>query len=380
MLDGMPVIRAFNNQKKEEEKFEEANSKIMKTNMFTARAMSTLMPLIMLVMNSATILIVWVGGHQIDSGSLQVGDMMAFMQYSMQIIMAFMMITMISIMIPRASVAAGRVSEILHTKPSIEDPQAPKHLADDQRGRIEFRNVSFRYPGAEEDVLKNITFTAEPGQTTAFIGSTGSGKSTIINLVPRFYDVTQGAIYVDGVNVKDVTQHELRDHIGYVPQKGTLFTGTIESNLRYAKEDATEEELAKAAEIAQALEFIEEKPERYETAITQGGTNVSGGQRQRINIARALSMDIKLLVCDEPVSALDVSVQAQVLNLLKKLKDELGLTYIFISHDLSVVKYISDRIIIMYLGRIMEIGDAKEISGTPLYERIILSNSSGKSI
>ena len=376
MLDGMPVIRAFNNQKKEEEKFEEANSKIMKTNMFTARAMSTLMPLIMLVMNSATILIVWVGGHQIDSGSLQVGDMMAFMQYSMQIIMAFMMITMISIMIPRASVAAGRVSEILHTKPSIEDPQAPKHLADDQRGRIEFRNVSFRYPGAEEDVLKNITFTAEPGQTTAFIGSTGSGKSTIINLVPRFYDVTQGAIYVDGVNVKDVTQHELRDHIGYVPQKGTLFTGTIESNLRYAKEDATEEELAKAAEIAQALEFIEEKPERYETAITQGGTNVSGGQRQRLSIARALVKKPEIYIFDDTFSALDFKTDAKLRKALNILCQETKSTVLLVEQRISSIMH-AERIVVLDKGEVVGIGNHEELmKSCEVYQEIAYSQLS----
>ena len=376
MLDGMPVIRAFNNQKKEEEKFEEANSKIMKTNMFTARAMSTLMPLIMLVMNSATILIVWVGGHQIDSGSLQVGDMMAFMQYSMQIIMAFMMITMISIMIPRASVAAGRVSEILHTKPSIEDPQAPKHLADDQRGRIEFRNVSFRYPGAEEDVLKNISFTAEPGQTTAFIGSTGSGKSTIINLVPRFYDVTQGAIYVDGVNVKDVTQHELRDHIGYVPQKGTLFTGTIESNLRYAKEDATEEELAKAAEIAQALEFIEEKPERYETAITQGGTNVSGGQRQRLSIARALVKKPEIYIFDDTFSALDFKTDAKLRKALNILCQETKSTVLLVAQRISSIMH-AERIVVLDKGEVVGIGNHEELmKSCEVYQEIAYSQLS----
>ena len=376
MLDGMPVIRAFNNQKKEEEKFEEANSKIMKTNMFTARAMSTLMPLIMLVMNSATILIVWVGGHQIDSGSLQVGDMMAFMQYSMQIIMAFMMITMISIMIPRASVAAGRVSEILHTKPSIEDPQAPKHLADDQRGRIEFRNVSFRYPGAEEDVLKNITFTAEPGQTTAFIGSTGSGKSTIINLVPRIYDVTQGAIYVDGVNVKDVTQHELRDHIGYVPQKGTLFTGTIESNLRYAKEDATEEELAKAAEIAQALEFIEEKPERYETAITQGGTNVSGGQRQRLSIARALVKKPEIYIFDDTFSALDFKTDAKLRKALNILCQETKSTVLLVAQRISSIMH-AERIVVLDKGEVVGIGNHEELmKSCEVYQEIAYSQLS----
>ncbi len=314
MLDGMSVIRAFNNEAKEQEKFEDANAKIMKTNLFTARAMSTLMPLVMLVMNSATILIVWVGSHQIDAGTLQIGDMMAFMQYAMQIIMAFMMITMISIMIPRASVAAGRIYEVLQTVPSIQDCKNPVHLKEEERGRIEFRNVSFHYPEAEEDILKNISFVAEPGQTTAFIGSTGSGKSTLMNLVPRFYDVSEGEIFVDGINIKKTSQHELRDRIGYVPQKGMLFSGTIASNLRYGKEEASLSDLEEAAQIAQALEFIEEKKNKFDSVITQQGTNVSGGQRQRLSIARALVKKPEIYIFDDTFSALDFKTDAKLTN------------------------------------------------------------------
>ena len=288
ILDGMPVIRAFNNQKCESEKFAKANGDILKTNLFTTRAMACLMPLVMLIMNCASILIVWIGSHQIDSGALQVGDMMAFIQYAIQIIMAFMMITMISIMLPRASAAAQRAMEVLHTEPSICDPLTAEHFDEAKRGCIEFHHVSFRYPGAEEDVLHDISFTAQPGETTAFIGSTGSGKSTIINLVPRFFDVTEGSILVDGVDVRRVSQHDLREKIGYVPQKGSLFTGTIASNLQYANEDATTADMEEAASIAQALDFIDEKQERFDAPIAQGGTNVSGGQRQRLSIARAL--------------------------------------------------------------------------------------------
>ena len=257
ILDGMPVIRAFNNQKCESEKFAKANGDILKTNLFTTRAMACLMPLVMLIMNCASILIVWIGSHQIDSGALQVGDMMAFIQYAIQIIMAFMMITMISIMLPRASAAAQRAMEVLHTEPSICDPLTAEHFDEAKHGCIEFHHVSFRYPGAEEDVLHDISFTAQPGETTAFIGSTGSGKSTIINLVPRFFDVTEGSILVDGVDVRRVSQHDLREKIGYVPQKGSLFTGTIASNMQYAKEDATTADMEEAASIAQALDFID---------------------------------------------------------------------------------------------------------------------------
>ena len=287
-LEGMPVIRAFNTQVHEEKKFDDVNQKVLKTNLFINRAMSFMMPAMMFIMNGASLLIVWVGGHQIASGNIQIGDMLAFIQYSMQIIMAFLMIAMIAVMLPRASVSAKRIYDVLSCDNMIKDPKNAKHFDSSQKGYIDFEHVSFRYPGAEEDVLHDISFTAKPGETTAFIGSTGSGKSTIINLVPRFFDVTDGRILVDGVDIRDVTQHELRDKIGYVPQKGVLFSGDIESNLRYAKQDATKEDLQMASDVAQATEFIDSKPEGFATPIAQGGTNVSGGQKQRLSIARAL--------------------------------------------------------------------------------------------
>ena len=360
ILDGMPVIRAFNNQACEQEKFDESNKKIMKTNMFTARAMSCLMPIIMLIMNCATILIVWVGGHAMDAGTLQIGNLMAFMQYSMQIIMAFMMITMISIMLPRASVAANRIHEVLTTKPSINDPETSVEVHDSMRGTIEFKHVDFRYPGAEDDVLKNISFKAEPGETTAFIGSTGSGKSTIINLVPRFFDVTGGEILVDGVNIKDMTQYELRARIGYVPQKGTLFTGTIASNLLYAKEDATQEELEKAAEIAQALDFIDEKPERFDTAITQGGTNVSGGQRQRLSIARALVKRPEIFIFDDTFSALDFKTDAKLRKALNELCAETKSTVLLVAQRISSIMH-AEKIVVLDKGSVVGIGTHEEL-------------------
>lgn len=376
MLDGMSVIRAFNNEAKEEEKFEEANAKIMKTNLFTARAMSTLMPLVMLVMNSATILIVWVGSHQIDGGTLQIGDMMAFMQYAMQIIMAFMMITMISIMIPRASVAASRIHEVLQTVPSIQDCNNPIHLKERERGRIEFRNVSFHYPEAEEDILKNISFVAEPGQTTAFIGSTGSGKSTLINLVPRFYDVSEGEILVDGVNIKKTSQHELRDHIGYVPQKGMLFSGTIASNLRYGKEEASLSDLKEAARIAQSLDFIEEKKKQFDSAITQQGTNVSGGQRQRLSIARALVKKPEIYIFDDTFSALDFKTDAKLRKALHELCVETKSTVLLVAQRISTIMH-AEKIIVLDEGSIAGIGTHEELMKTcKVYQEIAYSQLS----
>ena len=376
MLDGLSVIRAFNNQDREKEKFETANSNIMKTNLFTARAMSTLMPLIMLVMNSATILIVWVGAHQIDQGVLQIGDMMAFMQYAMQIIMAFMMITMISIMIPRASVAAGRVAELLAKEATIKDPEHPKQLEDQIGNDIVFDHVSFSYPGAEEEVLKDISFTAHAGKTTAFIGSTGSGKSTIINLIPRFYDVSEGEIRIGDYNIKDVAQHDLRDHIGYVPQKGVLFTGTIESNLKYAKEDATDKELQEAARIAQAIDFIDEKPEGFQEAITQGGTNVSGGQRQRLSIARALVKQADIYIFDDTFSALDFKTDAKLRKELYAMCEKTKSTVLLVAQRISTIMH-ADQIVVLDEGKVAGIGTHEQLlKDCKVYQEIAYSQLS----
>ena len=305
ILTGLPVIRAFSTQKHEEERFDKANKDLTRTNLFVNRVMTTMMPMMMLIMNGITVLIMWNGAHGVDAGSMQVGDLMAFMQYTMQIVMAFLMISMFSIMLPRASVSAGRIEEVLQTEPVIRDPEQTVSFDDAKRGLVEFKNVSFRYPGAEENVLENISFTAKPGETTAFIGSTGSGKSTLINLIPRFYDITEGELLVDGADVRRVSQHDLRAKIGYVPQKGVLFSGTIASNLRYGNNDASQEELDKAAQIAQAADFIGEKPDGFDSEISQGGTNVSGGQKQRLSIARAIAIHPEIYIFDDSFSALD---------------------------------------------------------------------------
>lgn len=376
ILDGMPVIRAFNNQKCESEKFAKANGDILKTNLFTTRAMACLMPLVMLIMNCASVLIVWVGSHQIDSGALQVGDMMAFIQYAIQIIMAFMMITMISIMLPRASAAAQRAMEVLHTEPTICNPKTAERFDDAKRGCIEFHNVSFRYPGAEEDVLHDISFTAQPGETTAFIGSTGSGKSTIINLVPRFFDVTEGSILVDGVDVRRVSQHDLREKIGYVPQKGSLFTGTIASNLRYAKEDATAADMEEAASIAQALDFIDEKQERFDTPIAQGGTNVSGGQRQRLSIARALVKKPEIYIFDDTFSALDFKTDARLRKALNELCQETRSTVLLVAQRISSIMH-AQRIVVLDKGQVAGIGTHEELmKSCDVYKEIAYSQLS----
>ena len=321
ILTGLPVIRAFSTEKYEEQRFEKANKDLTKVNVFVNRVMSCMMPAMMFVMNAITVLIVWNGAHSIDAGTMQVGDMMAFIQYTMQIVMSFLMISMVSVMLPRALVSLDRIDKVLNTDISIKDPEKPVQFKEDKKGVIEFKNVSFRYPDAEEDILTDISFTANAGETTAFIGSTGSGKSTLINLIPRFFDVTKGEILVDGVNIKDVTQHDLREKIGYVPQKGVLFSGTIDSNLRYGKKEATEEDINKAARIAQATEFIESKPEKYETEISQGGTNVSGGQKQRLSIARAIAKDPEIYIFDDSFSALDFKTDAK---LRKSLKEEIS--------------------------------------------------------
>lgn len=375
-LDGMPVIRAFNNQKIEEKKFDEANRNIMKNLLFVGRSMGLLMPLIMLVMNCTSILIVWVGAHRIGEGVMQVGDMMAFMQYSMQIIMAFMMITMLSIMIPRASVAAGRIDEVLKSETAIKDPQQPQSFDETKKGVVEFKDVSFRYPGAEEPVLHHLNFVAQAGKTTAFIGSTGSGKSTLINLIPRFFDASEGEVLVDGVNVKEASQHELRERIGYVPQKGYLFTGTIASNLRYAKKGADEQEMRDASETAQALEFIENKPEGFETAISQGGTNVSGGQRQRLSIARALMKNPEIFIFDDTFSALDFKTDARLRKALTKMCKERGSTVLMVAQRISSILH-ADQIVVLDQGSVVGIGTHKELmESCDVYREIAYSQLS----
>ncbi len=311
-LTGMLVIRAFSTQKYEEDKFEVANKNLTKTNLFVNRIMTTMMPLMMFIMNAITLLIVWVGAHRIDEGIMQVGTMMAFMQYTMQIIMAFLMISMVSVILPRAMVSAQRVSEVLNVDVAIKDSEKLQTFNPDEKGTIEFKNVSFRYPGADEDVISNVSFKALPGETTAFIGSTGSGKSTLINLIPRFYDATEGEILIDGVNIKNVSQHDLREKIGFIPQKGLLFSGTIESNLKYGGDHISDEDMIKASEIAQAMEFINSKEERFNTEIAQGGTNVSGGQKQRLAIARAIAKKPEVFIFDDSFSALDFKTDANL--------------------------------------------------------------------
>lgn len=373
-LSGMMVIRAFNTQKFEEKRFDKANDDLTKTNLFVNRIMVSMMPIMMLVMNGITLLVVWVGAHQIADSKMQVGDMMAFMQYAIQIMISFLMMSVMFIMIPRASVSAQRIAEVLETSESIVDPKEPKHFDENGKGTVEFKNVSFMYPGAEEDAIKDISFTALPGQTTAFIGATGSGKSTLINLIPRFYDTTEGEILIDGVNIKDVTQHELRSKIGYVPQKGSLFSGTIESNLKYANENATGEDLKKAAEIAQASEFIDEKPEGFGTEIAQGGDNVSGGQKQRLSIARALVKKPDIYIFDDSFSALDFKTDAALRRALnREVKDS---AFIIVAQRISTIKN-ADKIIVLEDGKIVGMGTHDELmQNCRTYQEIALSQLS----
>lgn len=373
-LSGMMVIRAFNTQKFEENRFDKANKDLTSTNLFVNRVIVFMMPAMMLIMNGVTLLIVWVGAHQIESSSMQVGDMMAFMQYAMQILMSFLMLSLMFIMIPRASVSAQRIAEVLETEPTIIDPKEPKVFDENQKGVLEFKNVSFKYPGAEENVLNNINFTALPGQTTAFIGSTGSGKTTLINLIPRFYDVTDGQVLIDGVDVREVTQKELRSKIGYIPQKASLFSGTIESNLKYGDENAGPEDIEKSAEVAQAMEFINEKPERFEREISQGGTNVSGGQKQRLSIARALIKKPEIYIFDDSFSALDFKTDAA---LRKALKDyTVSGTVLIVAQRISTIMN-AERIIVLDDGKIVGMGTHKELmENCETYQEIALSQLS----
>ncbi|TCO68873.1 ABC transporter ATP-binding protein [Marinisporobacter balticus] len=373
-LIGMLVIRAFNTQKYEEKKFEKVNKDLTKTNLFISRLMTLMMPMMMLIMNSITLLIVWIGAHQIDAGNIQVGDMMAFIQYTMQIIMAFLMISMVSIMLPRASVSAQRIVEVLDIEVSITDPKEPIHFRKDKKGYIEFKNVCFRYPGAGEDVLSNITFTAKPGQTTAFIGSTGSGKTTLINLIARFYDVTSGKILVDDTDIRDVSLQELREKIGYVPQKGVLFSGTIGSNIQYGKKDVTEKELVKAAEIAQAMEFIHAKAEGFNAEISQGGTNISGGQKQRLSIARALAKKSQIFIFDDSFSALDFKTDVALRKALKS--ETTGSTVLIVAQRISTIIN-ADKIIVLDEGKIVGNSTHKDLmENCEVYKQIALSQLS----
>lgn len=374
-LSGMMVIRAFNTQRLEEAKFDKANKDLTKTNLFVARLMTFMMPTMMLIMNGIMLLIIWVGAHQIEEGTIQVGDMMAFMQYTMQIIMSFLMISMVSIMLPRASVSAQRIGEVLDKEISIVDPESPMEPKEDFKGLLEFRGVSFKYPGAEEYVLENISFTAQPGQTTAFIGSTGSGKSTLINLIPRFYDVTEGQILLDGVDIRDLRLHDLRERIGYVPQKGVLFTGTIESNLKYGKNaQAGDQDIQKAIEIAQAKEFIDEKDEGILSEISQGGTNVSGGQKQRLSIARALAKRPEIFIFDDSFSALDFRTDAALRKAIKEeIKDR---TILIVAQRINTIMK-AENIVVLDEGKIVGMGTHKELLKTcGVYRQIALSQLS----
>jgi len=374
ILTGLPVIRAFHKEKQEEKRFDKANTDLTKTSLFVNRVMTFMMPIMMFIMNGVTILIIWNGGHGIDNGEMQVGDLMAFIQYTMQIIMSFLMLSMVSIMLPRSSVSAGRIMEVIDTDITIHDPEKPQKFIDSKKGYLEFDNVSFRYPKAEDDVLSGISFIAKPGETTAIIGSTGSGKSTLVQLIPRFFDVTAGSIKIDGTDIRQVCQSELRDKLGYVPQKGMLFSGTIDSNLRYGKQDATTDEILRAVRIAQALDFIEEKPEKYETSISQGGGNVSGGQKQRLSIARAIAKDPEIYIFDDSFSALDYKTDV---TLRKALKDEISSsTVIIVAQRISTIIH-ADQILVLDEGKVVGKGTHKELlKNCEVYNQIALSQLS----
>ena len=358
ILNGIPVVRAFSNQRHEEERFDVANTNLKKTTLFVDRIMGIMMPTMMFTMNAICVLIVWKGAYGINDGLMQVGDLLAFIQYTMQIVMAFLMISMFSILLPRANVSIGRISEVLDTNPAVTDPENPKSFGRRIQGLVEFKNVSFQYPDSDEDVLTDITFTAKPGTTTAFIGSTGSGKSTLINLIPRLYDVTNGEILIDGINVKDVLLKDLHRKIGFVPQKGVLFSGTIESNILYGNPDGSEEEMKRAAEIAQATSFIEEKEKKYQSPIAQGGTNVSGGQKQRLSIARAIASNPEIYVFDDSFSALDFKTDAQLRKALYKEID--GATIFIVAQRVSTIMH-ADQILVLDEGKVVGMGTHQEL-------------------
>ena len=374
ILTGLSVIRAFSTQKHEEERFDQANRDLTRTNLFVNRAMTFMMPVMMLVMNGISVLIMWNGAHGISEGQMQVGDMMAFIQYTMQIIMGFLMLCMLSIMLPRAAVAADRVEEVLSSQTVIHDPEHPASFDSRKKGVLTFSHVSFRYQGADENVLHDITFTAEPGKTTAIIGSTGSGKSTLVNLIPRFYDVTEGSITLDGADIRQVSQHELREKLGFVPQKGVLFSGDIASNILFGNPHGSEAEMKEAAEIAQAAEFIEEKPEGYKSPIAQGGSNVSGGQKQRLSIARAIAKHPEVFIFDDSFSALDFKTDVTLRKALRtKTKDS---TVLIVAQRISTILN-ADQIIVLDEGKIAGMGTHQELlESCEIYRQIAASQLS----
>ena len=374
ILTGLSVIRAFSTEKHEEERFDKANRDLTKTNLFVNRAMTFMMPVMMVVMNAISVLIVWTGAHGINDGQMQVGDMMAFIQYTMQIIMGFLMLCMISVMLPRAAVAAERVDEVLTSETIIKDPEQPKHLPKKTEGVLKFNHVSFKYPGADEDVLEDIDFTAHPGQTTAIIGSTGSGKSTLVNLIPRFYDVTEGSITLDGIDIREMTQQELRSKLGYVPQKGVLFSGTIGSNIMFGNPDGNEQDMEEAAKIAQATEFIDTKSKKYDSTISQGGGNVSGGQKQRLSIARAIAKHPKLFVFDDSFSALDYKTDVALRKALKEKTSDS--TVLIVAQRISTILH-AEQIIVLDDGKIAGVGTHQELlKNCEVYQQIAASQLS----
>lgn len=374
ILNGIPVIRAFSTEKHEEKRFEQANSDLTKTNLFVNRCMTFMMPTMMLIMNGVSVLIVYNGAYAVDNGTMQVGDMMAFIQYAMQIIMSFLMLTMMSIMIPRANVSGKRIYKVLSTQSSILDPENPKTCDAGIQGQVEFDHVSFSYPDADEKVLEDITFTANKGETVAFIGSTGSGKSTLVNLIPRFYDVTEGAIRIDGTDIREMTQKEVRSKLGYVPQKGILFSGTIDSNIRFGRMDASLEEVREAAAIAQATDFIEDKEEKYDSPISQGGTNVSGGQKQRLSIARAIAQKPEILIFDDSFSALDYKTDVALRRALKQ--HTADTTTLIVAQRISTIIQ-ADLIVVLDEGRVAGKGTHKELmKSCEVYQQIATSQLS----